>query len=129
MNFRQTLEEHLRAVRERDLDALVATLPPDRLVLIMADGRLVRSVAEFVRLHREWVAADNWTLGTEVVDVRETAELGVAVVHLDYRERPAGKEPTRATSLLTLVFARGPDGRWLMVHDQNTPIKDPALSG
>jgi ketosteroid isomerase-like protein len=56
MNFRQTLDEHLRAIRARDLPALVATLPAEDLVLIMADGRLVRSVAEFVEMHRGWSA-------------------------------------------------------------------------
>ena len=45
------------------------------------------------------------------------ASLGVAVLHLDYRED--GKQ---SLSYLTLVFEnRG--GGWLMVQDQNTPIK------
>jgi len=48
----------------------------------------------------------------------ENDSLGVAVLHLDYREPPA----TRSESYLTLVFERR-DGRWLMVQDQNTPIR------
>jgi len=43
--------------------------------------------------------------------------LGVAVLHLDYREGGKSSE-----SYLTLVFERQGD-QWLMVQDQNTPIK------
>jgi ketosteroid isomerase-like protein len=125
MNFRETLEEHLRAIQQRDLPALRATLPDDELVLIMADGRLVRSVAEFLELHRGWFEATTWTLGVEPVSVREGPDLGVAVLHLDYHDTPADGRPIHETSYLTLVFARQGD-RWVMVQDQNTPIKRPA---
>src|SRR4051794_966833 len=40
MTFRETLDAHLRAIQGRDFPALLATLPADRLTLIMADGRL-----------------------------------------------------------------------------------------
>jgi ketosteroid isomerase-like protein len=124
MTFRATLDEHLQAIRDRDLPALLATLPADRLNLIMADGRRITTVAEFAALHRDWFASPTWTLGTELVDLIETADLGVAVLRLDYRDDPPGADPIRAVSLLTLIFARQGD-RWVMVLDQNTPIKAP----
>ena len=40
------------------------------------------------------------------------------VLRLDYRERP----DVRSESFLTLVFARR-DGEWVMVQDQNTPVR------
>jgi ketosteroid isomerase-like protein len=128
MSFRETLEGHLRAIRERDLPALVATLPADGLVLIMADGRLERSVGRFVELHRDWFAQTTWSLATGLVSLLETPELGVAVVHLDYRDEPPGGAPVHETSYLTLVFALR-DGRWVMVQDQNTPIRTGVSSG
>jgi uncharacterized protein (TIGR02246 family) len=128
MGFRETLEEHLRAIRERDLPALVATLPADELVLIMADGRLVRSVPRFIELHRDWFAQSSWSLATELVSLAESHELGVAVVHLDYRDEPPDGAPIHQTSYLTLVFARR-DGRWVMVQDQNTPIRPGVFPG
>jgi hypothetical protein len=127
MSFRETLEGHLRAIRERDLPALIATLPADGLVLIMADGRLERSVGRFVELHRDWFAQTTWSLATGLVSLLETPELGVAVVHLDYRDEPPGRAPVHETSYLTLVFALR-DGRWVMVQDQNTPIRTGASS-
>jgi uncharacterized protein (TIGR02246 family) len=118
MNFRDTLAKHLRAIQERDLQALADTVAPEHLVLIMSDGKLVQSTREFLEAHRGWFAMPNWTLHTEEIDVFEADELGVAVLHLDYREPPQ----VRSESYLTLVFQRR-DGKWLMVQDQNTPIK------
>ena len=66
MTFRETLDRHLQAIRNRDLSGLVETLPPDELVLITSDGRLVRAVSEFIAMHRGWFAESSWTL-----DVRD----------------------------------------------------------
>lgn len=122
MTFRETLDAHLRAIRERDLPALAATLPEDELVLVMADGKIVRRVSEFLELHRGWFASKTWALAAEPVHVRETPDLGIAVLHLDYRDAPANGQRVHETSILTLAFARRGD-RWVMVHDQNTPVK------
>ena len=124
MTFRETLDKHLRAIRERDLDALAATLSADgAMVLVMSDGRLVRSAREFLDLHRDWFGSTSWTLDAEPMALRESPDMAFATLRLAYRDRtPEGKE-IREASLLTLVFAREGD-RWAMVLDQNTPIKD-----
>jgi uncharacterized protein (TIGR02246 family) len=118
MTFRDTLAAHLGAIEARDLEALAATLAEEKLVLIMADGKLARSTREFLEAHRAWFAVPGWTLQAREVEVFEGADLGVAVLELDYREPPA----THSRSYLTLVFRRQ-DGRWRMVQDQNTPIR------
>ena len=118
MTFRDALKEHLRAIEARDLDALAATVAASDLVLITADGKLVRSTREFLDAHRAWFAMPGWTLQAREVEVFEGADLAVAVLELDYREPPA----THSRSYLTLVF-RQQDGRWRMVQDQNTPIR------
>lgn len=115
--FREAVGRHLLAIEKKDLAALATTVAPDRLVLITAEGRLVRSAAEFLELHRGWFAMPGWTLQAKPVEFIEAAELGIAVLDLDYREADKRQE-----SRLTLVFERR-DGRWLMVLDQNTPLK------
>jgi ketosteroid isomerase-like protein len=114
--FRETLGRHLLAIEKRDLDALAATVA-DPLVLIMADGTLKRSKREFIDAHRGWFDMKNWTLQAKPVEIYEDAQLGVAVLSLDYREGDK-----RSESYLTLVFERRGD-EWLMVQDQNTPVK------
>ena len=116
MNFRETLGRHLLAIEKRDLETLAGTVG-DPLILVMADGQMKRSKAEFVDAHRGWFAMTNWTLTAKPIEIYENAGLGVAVLHLDYRE-----DAKRSESYLTLVFEnRG--GEWLMVQDQNTPIR------
>jgi len=51
MSFRETLGRHLLAIEKRDLETLAATVA-DPLILVMADGKLKRSKAEFVEAHR-----------------------------------------------------------------------------
>ena len=120
--FREALGRHLLAIEEKDLDALADTVAPDGVLLVMSDGKLVRSTAEFLDAHRGWFEMKHWRLDVKPVQITETPQLGVALLALDYREMPPGKPATRQASMLTLVFQnRG--GRWLMVQDQNTPIK------
>ncbi|HEX7052544.1 MAG TPA: nuclear transport factor 2 family protein [Burkholderiales bacterium] len=116
MGFREALGRHLLALETRDLDTLAATLA-DPLLLIMADGTLKRSKADFLEAHRGWFAMQNWTLTAKPVEIYEGGSIGVAVLHLDYRE-----DGKRSASYLTLVFEQR-DGEWLMVQDQNTPIR------
>jgi ketosteroid isomerase-like protein len=127
MTFRETLDRHLRALQGRDLPALIETVAVDELTLVMSDGRLVRSAGEFIALHRDWFAGGTWSLAAEVVHLIESPELGVALLRLDYRDDPPGRPPIREASYLSLVFALR-DGRWLMVQDQNTPIKSTPAS-
>ena len=127
MTFRETLDRHLEAIRHRDLAALVDTLPApdDRIVLITAEGTLVRSVKEFIEMHRDWFRSTTWTLEPTLVQVLDSDELGVAVLHLDYRDFAPDGTAFRQPSYLTLVFQHQ-GGRWVIVQDQNTPVKEPA---
>jgi hypothetical protein len=123
MTFAQTIEKHLNAIRDRNLPALLETLPDeDDMLLIMSDGRMVHSVREFVELHRDWFASTTWSIDAEPVHTIETPDLGIAVLCLDYRDTPRDAAPIRENSLLTLVFARRGQ-HWVMVQDQNTPIR------
>jgi hypothetical protein len=128
MTFRETLDRHLRAIRDRDLPGLIETLPAADLTLITSDGRLVRTASGFIGMHRGWFVEPTWSLDAEVVSLLESPEMGVAVLRLDYRDDPPGRPPVREGSYLTLVFALR-EGRWVMVLDQNTPIKASPADG
>jgi ketosteroid isomerase-like protein len=117
LSFRETLSRHLQAIQDRDLDALADTVADGALILITAEGKLVRDAREFLEAHRAWFAMDGWQLFVTPVEITEGADLGVAVLHLLYCE-----SEVRQQSHLTLVFARR-DGKWRMVLDQNTPLK------
>jgi hypothetical protein len=122
MTFRETLDKHLRAIRERDLPSFVETLPDETLTLVTSDGRIVESVREVVAMHRGWFESPTWSLGTEIVALDETPQMGRVTILLDYRDKAPDGGQTRQASVLTLVFTLC-DGRWVMTFDQNTPIK------
>ena len=122
MTFAQTLEKHLGAIRDRNLPSLIETLPEEEVLLIMADGRMVRSVREFVELHRDWFASSTWTLDAEPVHTIETPDLGIAVLYLNYRDTPKDAQPFHESSLLTLVVARRGQ-KWVMLQDQSSRLR------
>ncbi len=126
VTFEETLHKHLRAIHQRDLEALVETLAPVELVLVAATGEVSSETSRFIELHREWFGSPTWSLGTEVVHVREGADLATCLIKLDYRDEAEGGAAIEEHSVLSLVFQRV-EGRWLLVQDQNTPITTEAL--
>ncbi|HXI37793.1 MAG TPA: nuclear transport factor 2 family protein [Burkholderiales bacterium] len=119
--FREALGRHLLAIEERDLQALADTVADGEILLVVSDGSLVRTKKEYLEAHRGWFAMKNWRLDFKPVHLIDGPHLGVAMLHLDYREHQAGGAPVVRQSVLTLVFEnRG--GKWLMVLDQNTPV-------
>jgi uncharacterized protein (TIGR02246 family) len=120
--FEAALREHLDAIRARDLDALAATVDPDDVVLVAANGEVASGREEFLRRHAEWFRSRTWSIETETLHVREAGELATALLRLRYRDRPPGGSEIDEPSVLALVFRRR-DGRWRMVQDQNTPIR------
>ena len=123
MSFRQTLDRHLQAIQERDLETLMSTVAQDQILLITPQGEVVLSPDEFARRHREWFESPSWILDVSPVRVVESPALGSATLLLDYWDSPSD---TPQRSLLTLIFALR-DGAWVMVHDQNTRIQNAAV--
>lgn len=122
MTFRESLEEHLRAIKMRDLPALMATLPEGELTLIRPDGQRLRSVDEFVALYRDWFASPSWTIETRLEELTECDALGLAVVHVTYRDEPPDGDRRVQRAYYTFAFARQGQ-RWVLIHDQATPIQ------
>ncbi len=120
--FREALGKHLLAIEERDLRALADTVAADEVLFVTTDGKLARSAKEFIEAHRGWFEMKNWRLEVKPVHIFEAPQLGVAVLHLEYRETPPGKPPTRQESMQTLVF-QPKNGKWVMVLNQSTQAR------
>lgn len=117
--FREALDEHLSALRAKDVRRFSATLGDDVSVVDGA-GRVTRGTDAVVRSHAEWFAArEPWTFDYELVCTREAAGMGFALIDVTYREAPGAPA---ARFLLSLVFEREPGGAWKFVYDQNTPL-------
>jgi ketosteroid isomerase-like protein len=121
MSFEQALQTHLRAIRERNVPAPAETIADD-LTLVMSDGTLVRTAERFLSLHGDWFQSRTLTIETNVIRMVESPEMAMILLPLDFRNDPSGAPPVRESSYLTLMFARQ-GGRWVMSHDQITPVK------
>jgi hypothetical protein len=121
--FRPTLEAHLAAISNRNLDALLPTLTRgSELILLSPDGKKLDTRQQFVDLHREWFASkDEGKWEGEIVRTRESADLSHALVRYRYSSRQPDGKLRISENWLTLTFALE-GGSWRLVFDQNTPI-------
>lgn len=121
-DFDDQLARHFKAVSGRDLATLEKTLTAGNdLELIFPDGTRTTTRAQYVDFHREWFTSKTWKMSFEPISKIETPSMAVATVRTRYEDVEDGK-PILSQSWLTLVF-RNEQGRWSLVHDQNTRVK------
>lgn len=114
--FLEALEEHIDAIRERDIDRFAATLAKDDVHFVGGEGGIIEGRENAVAAHREWFMDDRWTFEPEILWTREEAGAAWALTRVSYREAE-----NRKHFLLFLLFVQE-DGEWRLVYDQNTPI-------
>jgi uncharacterized protein (TIGR02246 family) len=124
VTFQQTLERHLAAVQNRDLDTFLDTIAADgSLTLIMPNGSLWQDHDDIAELHQEWFLDPDWQMTTELLTTHESAEMASALLLVNYTDVDAEGEPVEFQYYLHLLFAKR-NGKWLVIHDQNTMMDD-----
>jgi hypothetical protein len=77
-------------------------------------------------LHRHLQALERSSLYARLfatpLEIHETADAGVAVLHLLYCEDAPGRATLREQSHLTLVFEKRED-RWIRICERQAPIR------
>lgn len=125
-SFRDTLEQHLRAIPERDLDAYIPTLPSTDgtdLYLIYSSGQLITDREKIIETHREWFEKTNWKFNTEKIREVVTDSMGFVLLRVNYEDQDENRTPFQMELFLNLIFQKI-EGKWVLIHDQNTLIKD-----
>jgi ketosteroid isomerase-like protein len=116
--LQRTLTAHVDAIQRRDLKGLLETVTAtDRLTLIFPNGTMTDTRQAYVDFHRKWFAERGWTMQMEPVSFLIRGDLGMALMRTTYTDEGGARH-----GLLTLTFARE-RGRWRLVFDQNTPVK------
>ncbi|MQS37518.1 YybH family protein [Streptomyces katsurahamanus] len=118
MDFTTALDHHLATVRDRDLDACMATVHPEA-TFILPNGTVLSGADEIRAFHKGWFEDPDWTMTVSVTRTLVQSDTAVAVLTVDYDDLDRDGEPYRLRYFLSLVFARTAGG-WLLVHDQNT---------
>ncbi|MGE0828424.1 MAG: DUF4440 domain-containing protein [Hyphomonadaceae bacterium] len=125
-SFEWAVEAHLRAIRARDLEALMQTLTRDEeLLLILPSGQLTRTKTEYLAFHREWFSSPSWTMDFEELWRQTTLGLGQALFRTRYADTRDDGSPYVSSSYLMLTFKRE-GASWRLWTDQNTRIPNEA---
>jgi uncharacterized protein (TIGR02246 family) len=119
VDFPAAVEHHLATVGGRDLDGYLATVHDD-VSLVLPNGRLVEGRDAVGAFHRDWFDDPDWNWTPQPVRTTVAGDTGVALYAVEYRDLDGSGQPYTMRYLLSLTFARQ-DGRWLLLHDQNTP--------
>ncbi|MBL4938530.1 hypothetical protein JK636_22765 [Clostridium sp. YIM B02515] len=60
MDFKNTLELHLDSMRNKYLNKFISTVKLEDIILIMPNGTLIKEKEEFIELHKNWFADNDW---------------------------------------------------------------------
>lgn len=112
----EALEEHVEAIKMRDIDRFAATLAADDVRFVGGDGRIIEGPENVVAAHRDWFMDEGWTFDPELLWTREEASAAWALMRVTYREAQGSKQ-----FLLLFLFVQE-SGAWRLLYDQNTPV-------
>lgn len=116
-NFEETLNAHMTAISNRDLDALAATMHPDgEMQLVLPDQEVMRGAQAFLDFHKTWFKSDNWTVEGKIVDSRVGCEVGTALTEQMYREPERDGKPYFNRMTVTYVLEKV-DDKWVVIRD------------
>ena len=121
VQIRELIDDRVRAIHEKDVEALVARSAPD-VVSFDALPPLHRTGAEAIRARlREWFGWYDGPIGYEVRDLRITAGDDVAFAHYLYRVTGTMTNGTAVDMWVrTSMGLRKIDGTWTIAHEHTS---------
>ena len=123
MNFEQTLQRHLNAIKDRNLDEYEATVSTEKPYVVLPDGTLLKGHQAIIDWHRDWFSDPDWRIEVNILHVDETKDTGLALATINYDDIDPQGNPYHKKYYLSLGFAQQA-GEWKLIHDQNTYAKD-----
>lgn len=118
MSFEEAVSAHLDTVRNRDLAGFKETID-DSVTVILPNGDLLSGREEVESFHADWFDDPDWKMTTKIVSSQSDEDTGIQIHEVTYDDLDGEGEPYSMSYVLSLSFRRK-DGRWLLVHDQNT---------
>ena len=118
-DFDAALQQHFEAISNRDLEAFASHLTQDEtLYTVVQNGHAFTTRSETIEIHRQWFEDPHWIWEGQVVHKVVGEDVAMALVQYDYRPR---RDAEGFSTWLIYVF-RLEEGRWRIVHDQNTAL-------
>jgi ketosteroid isomerase-like protein len=124
VQIRTIINERVKAVRDKDINALLSNHAPDILSFDVIDPLQYIGVGKVRERTEKWVSSYPGSIGYEIRDLSITTDETVAFCHYLYRVsgtlRDGGKVEmwVRATVCLQKI-----DDRWVIIHEhQSVPF-------
>ncbi|MFW7379636.1 MAG: YybH family protein [Oligoflexus sp.] len=109
-----------KAIEKKDLNAVQSFLPTEGpLAVILNDGSLIDDVEDFTDFFKEWFHEDEWKMTHDLVFIEESPEMAFGIMDGEYSSKDEeGKD--FSVNVLTTCIMRKVDGKWVVVHFQQT---------
>ncbi len=117
--FKETLDLHLKAINERNLEVFLSTVATDKVRLILPNGQLITGKEAFNTFHKSWFEDLDWSIKSQTISVECHESLSTALLDVIYYDLDTNGNKTELTYYLYLVFEKI-DEKWYLIHDQNT---------
>lgn len=121
--FLATMQTHLDAVTNRDLETLRSTLSPKgNMQLILPGTEIIDKVDGFMDYHKEWFAAPDWTFETKILNTEVGETMGMAITEVVYREPERDGKPYFNRMIVSYDLQKI-EGNWYVVKDHASSIE------
>ena len=122
--FLKTLNIHLNAVVNKDIETLKTTLHPNgKMQLILPKEAIRTTVSEFVKYHDDWFKLDyEWSFKTKVLNYKVANTLGMAVVEVLYKEPLRNGKPYFNKMLVSYDLEKT-NGKWYFIKDHASSVE------
>ncbi len=121
--FVETLQKHLDAVSNKDLETLTSTMAPTgKMQLILPQEEIMYKAENFLKYHEDWFQDTTWEFETEVLDYDIDERLGTATTQIIYREPEREGKPYFNRMIVTYVLEKI-EGKWYIVSDHASSIE------
>jgi len=118
-DFDTALQNHLGSIAARDIEAFKGNLTLDEtLYTVVQNGHAFTKKSELIEIHEQWFQDLDWVWKGEVVHKVVGEDMAMALIKYQYQAKP---EDAPFSTWLVYVFQLQ-DGKWRIVHDQNTAL-------
>lgn len=121
--FISTMQKHLDAVTNKDLETLKSTMSPNGEMQLILPGEEIMDTSEkFLEFHKEWFKDTTWTFETKIVNTDIGKDFGMAITEIIYREpnRDGGPYFNR---MIVSYDLKKINGKWYIVKDHASSVE------
>ena len=117
------MNTHMKAVSDRDLEALKSTLSPNgNMQLILPGMEVIETVDGFMEYHREWFEAKDWSFDYNILNTEVGETMGMVVMSFTYKEPESDGKPYFNRMVISYDLQKI-DGTWYVVKDHASSVE------